>query len=99
MKKLTDICDIQYGYAFDSKKWLSEEQFVPIQLLRIRDITRVEIFRNILYLVNSPKQYVLHAGDFTCWYGRQSLILLAWKDVDALLNQRVCILLTATRGN
>ena len=38
MKKLTDICDIQYGYAFDSKCFTEEPLYPP--LVRIRDVKR-----------------------------------------------------------
>ena len=38
MKKLMDVCDIQYGYAFDSKKFSNDSSFIP--LIRIRDVKR-----------------------------------------------------------
>ncbi len=36
MKKLTDICDIQYGYAFDSACFTKDSSYPP--LVRIRDV-------------------------------------------------------------
>ena len=38
MKKLIDICDIQYGYAFDSKCFTDDSCYPP--LVRIRDVKR-----------------------------------------------------------
>lgn len=38
MVKLTDVCDIQYGYAFDSKCFTEDNSYMP--LVRIRDIKR-----------------------------------------------------------
>ena len=38
MTKLTDLCDIQYGYAFDSGAFTDDESYP--QLVRIRDVKR-----------------------------------------------------------
>ena len=38
MKKLIDICDIQYGYAFDSVNFTNDKSYLP--LVRIRDVKR-----------------------------------------------------------
>ena len=38
MEKLTDICDIQYGYAFDSACFTEDSSYPP--LVRIRDVKR-----------------------------------------------------------
>ena len=92
MKKLTDICDIQYGYAFDSKKFTEDNSYPPI--VRIRDIKRG--FSETYYSGEYPKQYVLHAGDLLVGMDGEFNIA-RWKDVDALLNQRVCKL-TAKEG-
>lgn len=92
MKKLTDICDIQYGYAFDSKKFTEDNSYPPI--VRIRDIKRG--FSETYYSGEYPKQYVLHAGDLLVGMDGEFNIA-RWKDADALLNQRVCKL-TAKEG-
>ena len=36
--KLTDLCNIQYGYAFDSGNFTDDESFIP--LVRIRDVKK-----------------------------------------------------------
>ena len=37
-KKFTDVCDVQYGFAFDSKFFTDDENAMP--LIRIRDVMR-----------------------------------------------------------
>ena len=92
MKKLTDICDIQYGYAFDSKCF-SEDDSYP-QLVRIRDVKRG--FSETYYSGEYPEEYILHTGDLLVGMDGEFNIA-RWKIEGALLNQRVCKL-TAKEG-
>lgn len=83
--KLTDVCDIQYGYAFDSKKFTDDELYIP--LVRIRDVKRgiSETYYAGMYL----EEYVIRAGDLLIGMDGEFNIA-RWKSRDALLNQRVC---------
>ena len=92
MKKLTDICDIQYGYAFDSACFTEDSSYPP--LVRIRDVKRG--FSETYYSGEYPEEYVLHAGDLLVGMDGEFNIA-RWKSIDALLNQRVCKL-TAKEG-
>ena len=85
MKRLTDICDIQYGYAFDSKCF-TEDSSYP-QLVRIRDVKRgySETYDSGDY----PEVYVLSEGDLLVGMDGEFNIA-RWKCSGALLNQRVC---------
>ena len=44
MKKLTDICDIQYGYAFDSKKFTEDNSYPPIVRISIGIMRKMDLF-------------------------------------------------------
>ena len=92
MEKLTDICDIQYGYAFDSACFTEDSSYPP--LVRIRDVKRG--FSATYYSGEYPEEYVLHAGDLLVGMDGEFNIA-RWKSIDALLNQRVCKL-TAKEG-
>ena len=83
--KLIDICDIQYGYAFDSANFTDDEKCIP--LVRIRDVKRgySETFFNGSY----PDEYILHKGDLLIGMDGEFNIA-RWQSRDALLNQRVC---------
>lgn len=83
--KLTDICDIQYGYAFDSSNFTTDSTYLP--LVRIRDVTRG--YSETYYAGSYPKEYVLHTGDLLIGMDGEFNIA-RWKSGDALLNQRVC---------
>lgn len=85
MKKLTDICDIQYGYAFDSK-FFTEDSSYP-QLVRIRDVKRG--YSETYYSGDYPEEYVLSEGDLLVGMDGEFNIA-RWKCSGALLNQRVC---------
>lgn len=92
MKKLTEICNIQYGYAFDSGCFTEKCSYPP--LIRIRDVKRG--FSETYYSGEYSKEYVVHAGDLLIGMDGEFNIA-RWKSVDGLLNQRVCKL-TAKEG-
>ena len=83
--KLTDLCNIQYGYAFDSESFTDDESYMP--LVRIRDVKRG--FSETYYSGVYPKEYILHKGDLLIGMDGEFNIA-RWKSRDALLNQRVC---------
>ena len=84
-QKLTDICDIQYGYAFDSSKFTDDNTYLP--LVRIRDVKRG--FSETFYSGEYPDEYIIHNGDLLIGMDGEFNIA-RWKSKDALLNQRVC---------
>lgn len=83
--KLTDLCSIQYGYAFDSDNFTEDTQYLP--LVRIRDVKRG--FSETFYSGEYPAQYVIHTDDLLIGMDGEFNIA-RWKSGDALLNQRVC---------
>lgn len=85
MKKLTDICDIQYGYAFDSKCF-TEDSSYP-QLVRIRDVKKG--YSETYYSGDYPEEYILSEDDLLVGMDGEFNIA-RWKCSGALLNQRVC---------
>ena len=94
MKKLTDICDIQYGYAFDSKCFIEDSSYPP--LVRIRDVKRG--YSETYYSGEYPEEYVLSAGDLLVGMDGEFNIA-RWKCTGALLNQRVCKLVAKIGTN
>ena len=94
MKKLTDICDIQYGYAFDSKCF-TEDSSYP-QLVRIRDVKRG--YSETYYSGDYPEEYILSEGDLLVGMDGEFNIA-RWKCSGALLNQRVCKLVAKIGTN
>lgn len=84
-RKLTDLCIIQYGYAFDSKYFSDDESYMP--LVRIRDVKRG--FSETYYSGGYPEEYILHSGDLLIGMDGEFNIA-RWKSGNALLNQRVC---------
>ena len=92
MRKLTDLCDIQYGYAFDSSYFTEDSSYIPI--VRIRDVKRG--FSKTHYSSIFPVEYVIHKGDMLVGMDGEFNIA-KWQSSDALLNQRVCKL-TAKEG-
>lgn len=83
-KLLTEVCDIQYGYPFDSSKFCESE---GVPLIRIRDVTRgySETFTTEEY---SP-EYLVYNGDLLIGMDGEFNIA-KWGKTPALLNQRVC---------
>ena len=94
MKRLADICDIQYGYAFDSKCF-TEDSSYP-QLVRIRDVKRG--YSETYYSGNYPEEYILSEGDLLIGMDAEFNIARL-KCSGALLNQRVCKLTTKVGTN
>ena len=94
MKRLADICYIQYGYAFDSKCF-TEDSSYP-QLVRIRDVKRG--YSETYYSGNYPEEYILSEGDLLIGMDGEFNIA-RWKCSGALLNQRVCKLTTKVGTN
>ena len=86
--KLTDLCDIQYGYAFDSAKFTDDESYIP--LVRIRDVKRG--FSETYYSGEYLPEYILHAGDLLIGMDGEFNIA-RWNGGKAYLNQRVCRLI------
>lgn len=84
-KKLSEISDIQYGYAFDSHYFTNDNKYP--QLVRIRDIKRG--FSETYYLGKYNEDYVVHYGDLLIGMDG-NFNISRWKSEDALLNQRVC---------
>ena len=84
---LTDICDIQYGYAFDSNLF-SDTKGKP--LVRIRDVVRG--YSETYTTEGCPDNYIVHNGDILIGMDGEFNIAL-WKGGEAVLNQRVCKLI------
>lgn len=84
-KKLSSLCKVQNGYAFDSKLFTTDSNDMP--LVRIRDIKtgRTETF----YKGDYSQEYVLHNGDYIIGMDGEFNIT-EWQGGEALLNQRVC---------
>ena len=86
-KKLTDICKIQYGYAFDSAKF-SDNEGTP--LIRIRDVVRG--FSETYTTEECGAEYIVKNGDMLI--GMDGEFNIAhWAGGKAYLNQRVCKLI------
>ncbi|MBD5471099.1 MAG: restriction endonuclease subunit S [Lachnospiraceae bacterium] len=85
MDRLIDLCNIQYGYAFDSSNFTVDESYLP--LVRIRDVKRG--FSETFYSGEYPEEYVIHAGALLIGMDGEFNIA-RWKSRSALLNQRVC---------
>ena len=88
MKKLLpEVCEIQYGYAFDSAKF-STDQGIP--LIRIRDVVRG--FSETYTTEVCDQEYIVNDGDILIGMDGEFNIA-RWKGGKAYLNQRVCRLL------
>lgn len=83
--KLIDVCDIQYGYAFDSKCFIEDESYMP--LIRIRDVKRG--FSETYFSGTYSDEYIINSGDLLIGMDGEFNIA-RWKSRSALLNQRVC---------
>ena len=86
-KLLTDICDIQYGYAFDSALF-STDKGIPI--VRIRDVVRG--YSETKTTESCPNNYYVENGDILIGMDGEFNIS-KWNGGKAVLNQRVCKLI------
>ena len=86
MKKvlLTDVCDIQYGYPFDSTLF-NDREGTP--LIRIRDIVRG--FSETYTTEQAPKDYLVYQGDILVGMDGEFNVA-KWGGTPGVLNQRVC---------
>ena len=84
MAKLTEVADIQYGYACDSKNFTDDTSYP--QLARIRDVKRG--FSETFYKGEYSKDYVLYAGDLLVGMDGEFNVA-RWKVDGALLNQNL----------
>ena len=84
-KKLGEVCEIIYGYPFDSKLFNNNQKGKPV--IRIRDVVRgfSETFTtepcDSKYWISKDDVLIGMDGDFN---------ISTWKSSRALLNQRVC---------
>ena len=85
IKKLTDVCHIQYGYAFDSLCFCDDDSYP--QLIRIRDVVRG--YSETFYNGNIPEGYFVYKDDYLIGMDGEFHIA-QWQSEKALLNQRVC---------
>lgn len=85
MAKLPKLCEIQYGYAFDSACFTENNTYLP--LVRIRDVKRG--YSETFYSGNYPSDYVIDSGSLLVGMDGEFNIA-RWKGGHALLNQRVC---------
>ena len=86
-KMLPEVCDIQYGYAFDSAKFSTDQ---GISLIRIRDVVRG--FSETYTTEVCDQEYIVNDGDILIGMDGEFNIA-RWKGGKAYLNQRVCRLI------
>ena len=85
IRNLPELCNIQYGYAFDSASFTDDASYMP--LVRIRDVKRG--YSETYYSGAYSDEYIIRAGDLLVGMDGEFNIA-KWKSLDALLNQRVC---------
>lgn len=82
--KLPEVCEIQYGFPFDSSLFSAEGDF---PLIRIRDVVRG--YTETYTSEKCDVAYLVHEGDILV--GMDGVFNVAkWKGEPAYLNQRVC---------
>ena len=84
MIELKEICKVQCGFAFDSKKFTEDSSYYP--LIRIRDVKRG--FTQTYYTGEFSSEYIVHKGDLLVGMDGE-FNFARWNSDDALLNQRV----------
>ena len=87
MARLGDVCEIQYGFPFDSAKF-SDSKGTP--LIRIRDVLRG--YSETYTTEECSEGYVVHNGDMLIGMDGEFNIA-RWHGGKAFLNQRVCRLI------
>ena len=83
--KLVKYVNVQYGFAFDSKLFTDDEQYIP--LIRIRDVVPAK--PSTYYSGEYCSDYIIRKGDMLVGMDG-NFNIEKWKDRDGLLNQRVC---------
>ena len=84
-KKLVDLVDVQYGYAFDGKLFNSNREGMPI--LRIRNIP--DGITSDYTTEEAPENYIVHNGDIVV--GMDGIFHInSWSGDDTYLVQRAC---------
>ena len=84
-KKLVDLVDVQYGYAFDGKLFNSNREGMPI--LRIRNIP--DGITSDYTTEEASEDYIVHNGDIVV--GMDGIFHInSWSGDDAYLVQRAC---------
>lgn len=83
--KLLSVCNVIYGYPFESAKFTDDSTYIP--LIRIRDVVPGKA--STYYEGEILEDYIIKSGDILV--GMDGNFNLAkWQDRDGLLNQRVC---------
>ena len=82
--KLSEVCDIQYGFPFDSAKF-SESEGTP--LIRIRDVKRG--YTETYTVEDVPDEYIIAEGEILIGMDGEFNVA-KWGKTPAALNQRVC---------
>lgn len=85
VKKLGDVCRIEYGFPFNSKLFTSDPAFMP--LIRIRDIKTFN--PETFYTGEYDSNYIVQKGDYLIGMDGEFNII-EWKGNKGLLNQRIC---------
>ena len=85
--RLSDVCDIQNGFAFDSSQF-SESSGTP--LIRIRDLKKNSC--SLKFKGSYDESYIVRMGDILVGMDGEFRVY-EWKGDDSLLNQRVCRLI------
>ena len=85
-KNITELADIQYGYAFDGKLFNSDKVGVPIA--RIRNIP--DGYTNDYTTEEASNEYIVKNGDILA--GMDGIFHInTWSGSDAYLVQRTCL--------
>lgn len=92
VKKLGDICRIEYGFPFNSKLFTSDSTFMP--LIRIRDLK--DFSPETFYAGEYDSNYIVRKGDYLIGMDGEFNII-KWKGNDGLLNQRICRVTSAVK--
>lgn len=90
--KIGSVCDIQNGFAFDSKLFNAGGEGLP--LIRIRDIKRG--YSETFTTEKCDDVFLVQEGDFLIGMDGEFNIG-QWKSGTALLNQRVCKLVPSSK--
>jgi type I restriction enzyme S subunit len=89
---LGDVCDVQSGFAFDSKRF-TDRGGIPI--IRIRDVIRGESATR--YVGEYDPRFLVHDGDLLVGMDGE-FNRATWRGGEALLNQRVSRIASAGRS-